>query len=176
MNQLDILMEEREDLTKASECLQESIKYLNPMRDLEFYQKIEGQKKLMEKQVEYLDLEIEKTKESFNAIVVTQKDTGSILVAKNKDGKDVFLRIAFLAERKGSINMAEAFYFDWVDKIEDDCFITYSDYSVTEDEFKSVYVFHKKNGSLEDKIEPKTLKLRVVEREIKHNYLFKETT
>lgn len=174
MNQLDMLQEERDDLVKAGECLQESLKYLNMMRDQDFYNQIEGQKKLIEKQVAYLDDEIEKTKESFNAIVVTQKDEGSILVAKSNSGKDVFLRIGFLPERKKTTNIMDAFIFDWVDKIEDDCFITYTDYSITPEEFKQVYVYHKKNNGLEDNITPKTLKMREVEREIKHNYLFKE--
>ena len=174
MNQLDLLTEEREDLIKASGCLEESIKYLNIMRDSGFYQKIETQINTMQKQIIFLDEEIEKTKASFNAIVVTQKDIGVILVAKNKDDKDVFLRIAFIAERAKSKNKADAFFFDWVYKIEDACFITYKDYSITAKQFSEIYTFHKKNKSIELEIKKGSPKLRNVEREVKHNYLFKE--
>lgn len=175
MNKLDMLIEEKNDLVKAELCIQEAIKYLNPMRDLDFYKVIDGQRRLLEKQIETLDVEIEKTKESFNALVVTQKDDGSILIAKTKEGKDVFLRIAFLSERVKKGNFNNAFVFDWVDKIEDECFITYESYGVTIDDFKTVYKYHKKHNDLEGQIEKNSLRLREVEREVKHNYLFKES-
>lgn len=172
MNKLEMLLEERDDLIKASECLQESLKYLNPMRDLDFYQVVEGQKKLITKQISYLETEIEKTKESFNAVVVSYEESGAILAAKNLEGKDVFLRIGYLPERAAS-NKANAFVLDWVDKIEDDCFIVYKEYSITQEEFKEIYKFHKKHRELEKSIRPRTLELRETELEIKRNYSFK---
>lgn len=174
MNKLDLLIEERDDYLKSITCLQESIKHLNIMRDIDLYQNLEIQKKSMSKHLEMIEQEIEKTKESFNAIIVTQNESGVILTAKNKENKDVFLRIAFLPERKKAKNLNEAFLFDWVDKIEDDCFIIYSNYSVTKEQFKTIYSYHKKNNKIENDILPKTLNLREVEREIKNNYIFKE--
>ncbi len=178
MNKLDLLSEEKEDLEKAELCLQEALKILSPIRDSEYYTAISLQKKLMSKQLISINEDIKKTKESFDGLGVTETKLGNILSAKNKDGKDVFLRVGFLQNRVKGSNFNDAFIFDWVDKIEEGCFMIFEDYSTSKaefnaDVFRTVYTYYKKNKNLEESIKPKSHKLREVEKEINHNYLFK---
>lgn len=176
MNKLDLLVAEKEDLIRFKSCIDSGLKYLNVMRDSDYHTQVFEMSKSIEKRIKYLDKDIEETKKCFDGIIETEISKGHILVAKRKsDGKDLFLRYIFIPERVQNDNWNNAFIFDWVEKLEEGCFMTFDKISTgkhtfSKELFRKVYSYHKKNLNLENGV--KDLKLREVDKEVKHNYIF----
>ncbi len=179
MNKLELLTEERADIEKAHVCVTEAISRLNFIRDKLFYAPLEKEAERLQKHMDYLDEEIEKTKKSISGLVVSSNQPGHILVAKNLDAQDVFLRIRFLQESVKGDDWNDAMLLDWVSDFDKSCFIQFESFTsgnkvFDKDKFKEVYKFHKKKG-LESTVDPGTIKLKSVEREVKQSYRFDQT-
>lgn len=179
MNKLELLTDERADIEKAHLCVTEAVSRLNFIRDKLFYAPLEKEAERLQKHMDYLDEEIEKTKKSISGLVVSSSKHGNMLVAKNKEGEDVFLRIRFIQESVKGDDWNDAILLDWVTEFEKNCFFQFESFTsgnkvFDKDKFKEVYKFHKQKG-LEDTVQYDSIKLKGVEREVKQNYRFDQS-
>lgn len=179
MNSLDLLEEEKQDIEASHASIVEAINRLNLGRDYDFIKSLEKTKKQFEVYMTHLEAQIDKARQSIDLVVSSESD-GYVILAKNMEGADIFLRIRFLREdflQSGDWN--DAIMLDWTEKFELSCFIQYDNFSIgnktfNDDKFREVYKHYKQKKGLESNVKPKSIKKRMAAKEDKSTYTFKD--
>lgn len=179
MNRLELLVEERTDLQGSLACISEGLKRLNMLRDFEIHSSVEINMEQIKKRLIYLEDEIEKTKQSIGGLVETSSREGHILTAKTNEDKDVFLRLRFFKDGLKGDDWTDAILLDWVDTFNHECFIQFESYQVgskifSEEKFREVFKFYQKEKGLSNKVQKKTIKFKLTEKETTKSYIFHE--
>lgn len=179
MNKLELLIEERTDLQESLACVSEGLKRLNLLRDADFHSSLETTVEQFKNRIQYLDEQIEKTKQSIGGLTETSSKKGHILTAKNNEGKDMFLRLRFFREGLRGDDWTDAILLEWVDQFNDECFMQFEEYQVgnkifSEEKFKEVFKHYQKNKKISANIQKNTMNFKQTEKETTQSYIFLE--